>query len=347
MKRYRIKILFLLAAMTMVVAACAPNKAVMDKSMYKGIIWPGPPEKPRVEYLWSLRQVSGGGGGKVLEVLAGKEGFDEAGSRGSSFLSNPQGVFVGGKGMLYVAEAGAGRVSVVDLQSLDSFNIQGDRDFKLLTPIGVAADKDGNIYVSDAGLKMVVVFNEEGRFKLFFEGPMERPTGIAIDLEASRVYVADTWAHMVHVYGLDGARKLSIGGEGEGDENLHYPTHIALDLEGNLYVADTLNFKVKVFAPSGDLLHAFGIIGDSYRSFDKIKGIAVDTEGHIYVTDSAQDMVKIFDREGRLLLFFGEKGSFHGQFSHPAGIFIDRSDRIFVADMLNGRIQAFQFLGGG
>lgn len=345
MNKHRMKRLLLLAAAMLVLAACAPGKAVMDRSMYKGIVWPGLPEKPRIEYLWSISQISGGG--KVLEVIAGEGGFEVSDPREDIFLRKPQGVFVGENGILYVAEAGAGRVSVVDLESLESFSIQGGRQFMLATPIGVAADRDGNIYVSDAGLGRVAVFNKKGRFERFFEGAMERPTGVAIDLESSKIYVADTWAHRVYVYGLDGKRRLAIGGEGEAEENLHYPTHIALGPGGNLYVADTLNFKVKVFGPAGGLLRAFGIIGDSFRSFDKIKGIAVDTEGHIYVTDSAQDMVKIFDQDGRLLLFFGEKGTFYGEFSHPTGIFIDRSNRIYVADMLNRRVQAFQYLGGG
>ncbi len=316
-------------------------------TMNQRIVWPGIPEKPRIQYLWSFNQVAGGEAGGLLEFLAGGEDPLLTGNRYSDYLISPHGIFVDQANKLYVTDTGAGRVNIIDLDSMKSFSILGDRGFMLGTPIGVVSDLEGNIYVADAALKRVVVFSDRGKFRRFFEGGLKRPTGLAIDTDSGRVYVADTWGHTVHVYSLEGKRLFSIGEAGEEDEKLNYPTHIALDSEGNLYVADTLNFKVKVFSPEGVLKKAFGLLGDSYASFDKIKGIAVDTDGHIYVTDSAQDLVKVFDQEGRLLLFFGGKGGFYGKFAHPAGIFIDSTDRIFVADMLNKRVQAFQFLGGG
>ncbi len=332
----------------LVIVSCSSmSKASLDMTMNQDIVWPGIPEEPRIQYLWSLSQVAGGEGGGLLEYLAGGEDLSLTGARYSDYLVSPHGLYVGQSNKLYVTDTGAGRISVIDLESMESFNILGDRDFMLATPIGVVADLEGNIYVSDASLRRVVVFSYRGKFKRFLEGTFERPTGLAIDTSVDRIYVADTWAHVIHVYTLEGSRLFSIGEGGQGDEKLNYPTHISLDADGNLYVADTLNFKVKVFSPEGILKKSFGLVGDSYGSFDKIKGIAVDTDGHIYVTDSAQDLVKIFDMEGRLLLFFGGKGGFYGRFAHPAGIFIDSTDRVFVADMLNKRVQAFQFLGGG
>lgn len=333
--------------MAVTLVACAPSKASLDMSMSQGIIWPGAPEKARIKYLWSLRRVSGGEAGVVVRAIAGEDDYYVEEPRYSSFLVNPQGVYVDGLERLYITDTGAARVSVIDLKTMESFNIIGDREFMLFTPIGVVADLEGNIYVSDAGLRRVVVFNKGGRFVRFFKGTFERPTGLAIDAEGGRVYVADTWAHRIYVYSLEGERLLSIGSDGSGDEKLNYPTYITMGGDGNLYVADTLNFKVKAFSPGGGLVLSFGLLGDDYGAFDKIKGIAVDSEGHIYVTDSAQDMVKIFDRQGRLLLFYGGKGGFYGKFAHPAGIYIDGADRIFVADMLNRRLQVFQFLGGG
>ena len=344
----RAYVIFGALCMALVIVSCSStSKASLDMTMNQGIVWPGIPEEPRIQYLWSLRQIAGSEGGGLLEYLAGGEDLSKAGSRYSDYLVSPHGLYVGQANKLYVTDTGAGRINVIDLDSMESLTILGDRDFMLATPIGVVADRKGNIYVSDAALRRVVVFSDKGKFKRFLEGTFERPTGLAIDTSAERIYVADTWAHVIHVHAFDGSRLFSVGEAGQGDEKLNYPTHISLDADGNLYVADTLNFRVKIFSPEGDLKKSFGLLGDSYGSFDKIKGIAVDTDGHIYVTDSAQDLVKIFDREGRLLLFFGGKGGFYGRFAHPAGIFIDSTDRVFVADMLNRRVQVFQFLGGG
>lgn len=338
-------ILAVLAALLLV--SCAPSKAAIDYTMSEGIIWPGPPEKPRIKYLWSLRFLAGGEGtNQFIKFVAGDVDYDISDPGNSDVLIYPHGVFVDSKDVLYIADSGAARISVINLNTMDTFNITMARGIHLAAPIGVVASTDGKIYATDADLAAVAIFNEKGKFMKFFEGKFKRPTGLAINQSEGLIYVTDTWAHTIYVYGLDGTRRGAIGQRGEGPGKLNYPTHVFVDKDGLIYVSDTLNFRVQIFRPSGDLVNSFGVIGDSFDTFDKIKGIAVDTEGHIYVADGAQNMIKIFDKEGRLLLFFGEKGSFYGNFDLPAGIFIDSNNRIYVADSLNMRLQVFQFLGG-
>jgi DNA-binding beta-propeller fold protein YncE len=333
-------------AVLLATASCAKSKAYIDYTMSGGIIWPGPPEKPRIKYLWNLQRISGGeGGGRLLRIIAGEPDDFDPDPKRSDRVVRPQGLFVDKEDVLYIADPGASRVTVTDLKDMSTFNIRSAGVVPLLSPIGVVADQEGTIYVTDAELKTVLVFNKKGKYMSHFEGEFERPTGIAINPSADTIYIADTWGHVVYVYGLDGKRRSKIGQRGENPGMLNYPTHVAVDRDGFLYVSDTLNFKVEIFTSSGTFLRSFGVIGDSYATFDKIKGIAVDSEKHIYVADSAQDMIKIFDEQGRLLLFFGKKGTFYGMFSLPTGIYIDENDRIFVADSKNRRIQAFKYLG--
>lgn len=343
----RAAILLLLGAVALMSVACAPTKGRIDYSLAEGIIWPGPPEKPRIKYLWSISQVAGGeSAGQVVRFLAGDVKYDITDPRNSDTLVAPQGVFMDSNNVLYIADSGASRVSVINTESMESFNIKFAGGSFLLTPISVVASADGRIYVSDSDRARVGIFDQKGKFIKFFDGDFKRPTGLAIDQQAGLIYVADTWGHVVYVYGLDGSRKGTIGQRGEGPGKLNYPTHLSVDKDGLVYVSDTLNFRVQIFTPDGKLVTSFGVLGDTYDSFDKLKGIAVDTEGHIYVSDAAQNMVKIYDRQGRLLLFFGERGSYYGQFDLPAGMFIDAQNRIYVADNLNKRVQVFQFLGG-
>lgn len=333
-------------AVLLATASCARSKAYIDYTMSESIIWPGPPEKPRIKYLWSLQRVSGGEGpGRLLRIITGEPDHFDPDPKRSDHIVRPQGLFVGRDNVLYIADPGASRVTVADLNDMSSFNIQSAGIVPLLSPIGVVADPEGTIYVTDADLKAVLVFNKKGKYMSYFEGAFKRPTGIAISPSADTIYVADTWEHVIHVYGLDGKRRGTIGQRGEGPGMLNYPTHVAVDRDGFLYVSDTLNFKVQIFTGSGEFLRSFGVLGDSYNTFDKIKGIAVDSEGHIYVADSAQDMIKIYDGQGRLLLFFGSKGHRYGRFSLPTGIYIDERDRIFVSDSQNRRVQAFTFMG--
>lgn len=326
-------------------ASCASSKAALDYSMAEGIIWPGGQEKPRIKYSWSMYRVQGADSGSASSILFG-ESMPGGDPRDSDWLASPHGVYASEQGRLYVTDAGAGRVSVVDLKTMKSFNIMEAGDVKIMVPIAVAAAPDGRIYISDADMGRVGIYEPDGDFIHFIQGDLNRPTGIAIDAVRGVLYVCDTWEHVIYKYDLDGVRTGSIGARGEGEGEFNYPTHIAVGFDGMLYVADTLNFRVQFFTPDGQYAGSFGVPGDTYGAFDKIKGIAVDREGHIYITDSIQDMVMIYDRQGRLLLFFGRSGGFYGDFKHPAGIFVDGQDRIYVADSFNRRVQAFQFLGG-
>jgi DNA-binding beta-propeller fold protein YncE len=333
--------------LVMSLASCAKSRAAIDYTMTEGIIWPGPPERPRIKYLWSLQRVSGGEGmSKMLRYITGDTGFEVNDPRASNLLIRPHGIYVDKSDNLYIVDTGVPRVSVVNLTNMNSFNIDSAGKLPLLSPIGVVADLDGRIYITDAGYRTVMVFNGKGKLVSSFDGDFRRPTGIAINHDEGAIYVADTWAHAIYIYGLDGRRRGVIGSRGEGPGKLNYPTHISVGGDGFLYVSDTLNFRVQVFTGKGEFINAFGLIGDSYNTFDKIKGIALDSEGHVYVADSAQDMIKIYNNKGQMLLYFGGKGSGYGYFSLPTGIFIDDSDRIFVSDSLYRRIQVFQFLGG-
>lgn len=336
------------AALLAVSASCSTGKAAIDYTMADGIVYPGPPEKPRIKYLWSLSRISGvEGAGRFASAVIGTDPVSDD-PRDAETLQRPHGVYVDARDIMYMTDPGGGRVAVVDLKSMESFKITTAGDLALSSPISAVSDAEGRIYVSDSDLRKVAVYDKKGGFLYFFKGEFKRPTGMAVNLAKGLVYVCDTWAHMVYVYGLDGQRKGMIGGPGESTESgkLNYPTHAAVDPGGGIYVSDTLNFRVQMFTETGKYVHSFGVLGDSVGSFDKIKGIAVDSGGHIYVADSAQDMVKIYNKEGRLLLYFGQKGRFYGMFMQPSGLFIDTKDRIYVSDSLNGRVQAFQFLGG-
>lgn len=319
----------------------------MDMTATGGIVWPGEPDKPRIRYLWSLRDVGVPEGGRrgLLDIIAGKTPTDSIDPRESSTLLRPQGVFAD-EGRYYITDPGAGRVTVIERDTRRVFHIIETRDEDILYPRGVVADREGTIYVSDADLRKVMAYSPKGKFRFYFEGDFLRPEGLAIDRDRGVIYVVDTNAHTVYRYGTDGKRTGAIGGPGGAEGEFHYPTYAFADKNGELYITDFLNFRIQIFSPGGKFIRSIGVLGDSQDALDKPKGVAVDTEGHIYIVDGRQDMVKIFNGEGRLLLVFGETGHGIGRFYLPAGIFIDGDNIIYIADSLNMRIQAFQFLGG-
>jgi len=341
--------LLLAACHLSLLASCASPKAHIDNSAMRQIIWPGPPEKPRIQYLWSINQLSTAIEEKrkgLLDLILGEVSKDVSDPRASNVLIKPFSIFVDSKDKLYVTDLGAYRVTVIDLKTLNVINIYGIKGGEFQSPVGVVVNPMGHIYISDSMLRKVFVFDEKGKYLFQFEGDFLRPTCMAIDPKSSRIYLSDTLQHKIYIYSLDGKQIGSIGKPGSLLGELNFPTHLFVDKDGFLYVTDAMNFRIQIFDQGGRAVGSIGSIGDTYGSLDKPKGVSVDTYGNIYIVDSIKDTVKIFDRNGNLLLFFGDKGQGYGNLYLPSGIFIDQKNYIYVADTYNMRIQAFQFIGG-
>ncbi|NTU41791.1 MAG: 6-bladed beta-propeller [Nitrospirales bacterium] len=325
------------AVFAALLVSCAPT---VEKKTYD-IVWPLPPEQPRIKFVETLRSV------KDIETSSG--GFASAlfGEEVAASLYKPYGVAVTKDEKIYVTDVG--KVFVFDKKnkSLSFLGVEPGMG-RLRIPIGVAVASDGRVFVTDTASDRVFIYDAKGNFQnaIGHEGEFVNPSGLAIDEERGRLYVTDTRKHNLRAYSLkDYSLIFDIGERGEETGQFNFPTNIALDREGKIFVTDTNNFRVQVLGPDGNFVKVIGKAGDRPGSFARPKGIAMDSEGHVYVVDAAFQNFQIFDKEGGLLLFIGEGGSEPGQFSLPAGIAVDDEDRIYVVDQLNSRVQVFQYLG--
>jgi len=259
-------------------------------------------------------------------------------------IIKPYGLTVDSAGRLIVVDTGLKRVHIYDIRDEDYSFIDEAGETHFESPIAVAVDADDNIYVTDSVLARVFVFSRKGRFSTAFEAG-QRPTGIAIDKAARKVYVSDTVSHNVRVHDLEGVLLNTIGRFGAGPGEFNHPVDLFVDKAGDLYVTDTMNFRIEIFNPAGVLSASFGRHGDGSGDFGRPKGVSVDGDGNIYVVDAVYDTVQIFNRNGGLLVSFGSLGSGPGAFWLPSGIFIDGRDKIYVADTFNRRVQIFEYLG--
>jgi DNA-binding beta-propeller fold protein YncE len=304
-------------------------------------VWPLPPEQPRIQQVLAFRTPQDMGAkkgffAKLWEFIAGEDTADR--------IESPHGVVADGKGKVYVADWGAGIIHLFDLDKKKYDSFSKTKLGPLASPIGVAVDEAGLLYVTDSALRRVFVFKGTKNVAMIGDDALERPTGIAVNAKERRLYVVDTTGHRVVVFSLEGQKLFSFGERGSGDGQLNYPTHIALDAAGDAYVMDALNFRVQIFDGKGVYVAQFGGNGTSIKDFMKPKGIAVSSDGHIWVSDGLRNSIQVFDRKGRLLLIFGRLGTEKGEFNIPAGIFIDGRDRLFVSDSYNHRVQKFQYL---
>ncbi|MHB1591087.1 MAG: 6-bladed beta-propeller [Sulfuricella sp.] len=334
---------------------CAGTPSVFrltDVSQGAPKVWPAPPEKARYRYLGQLTGEENFGpeneearstAVKVFDWLVGLVG----GGTEPIVLQRPQSGTVDAEGRIYVTDSSRQAVYVFDKPAgkLHVWDMARENT-RFAIPIGIAVGAGGEILVTDAGLHGVFRLNREGKpVGEFGQDVLKRPTGLARDAQLGLIYVADTYAHDIKVFGDDGHLVKVIGRRGEADGEFNYPTHLAF-AAGKLYVADTMNARVQIFDAQGKFLRALGRRGLKVGDFVRPKGITVDPSGNLYVVESYYDRLLVFNAQGDFLMPLGGTGKGIGQFYLPAGVWSDRQGRIYVADMFNGRVVIFQFLGG-
>lgn len=321
-------------------AGCAKPPGPIFPDIDPPIVWPPPPDQPRIRYIGELRGedslgVRPQGWQAVQEVLTGP--------RGQVGFSRPSAVAVAGD-RVFVADPGLGAVHRLDLATRQYRLLLGSPTDPLRVPISLAI-ADDRLLVADRARAAVEVFDLDGTWRATRRWPeLTAPVGIAWDSARRVVWIADAVAHAC--YAIDDLQTIRrrLGEAGSAPGQFNFPTALAWQPAVGLVVADAMNFRVQVFDGDGNYHRSFGRKGDAAGDFSRPRGVALDSQGHIYALDNQFENVQLFDNEGRLLMAFGEEGDGPGQFSLPSGITIDDRDRIWIADSSNHRVQVFQYL---
>jgi DNA-binding beta-propeller fold protein YncE len=239
-------------------------------------------------------------------------------------------------------------VHVFDPKGQTSFSILGGQGRTLQLPAGVAVDAEDNIYIADSKQGMVLVYNQHGQFVRYIgqfrgENMYERPTGIAIDRNAGRLYLADTPSNLVFILDLQGnvLKRLGKDRNGNGSGEFVSPTQIAVSDHG-IVVLDTEQSRIQVLDLNGNRAGSYLVITDVGRD----NGLAVDRDGNIYISYAARSIIGIYKPGGTPMGTFGQSGGRIGEFLAPSGLWVDASNRIYVADVVNARVQVFQVSTG-
>ncbi|MEW7989751.1 MAG: 6-bladed beta-propeller [Candidatus Thiodiazotropha sp.] len=315
-------------------------------------VWPKSDEVPRYAYAGEL---TGQGNfrtspdhrpNRAVEFLSWIVGLDPGRAEQPVILQRPQGGTVDRQGRIYVSDVSRQAVFVFD-PILGELHVWewAEKSRRFQSPVGLVVREDGEVLVADSELGQVVRLSPDGKPRgVFGNGDLQRPTGVALDRESGRVYVADTRANDIKIYDHQGRLVGSFGDAGDGAGQLNSPTYLAI-ADGRVYVTDTLNARIQVFDTQGRWLQLIGERGHYIGNLNRPKGLAVTPDGLLYVAESYYDYLLVFDRSGEFLMPIGGPGSEPGEFTLPAGVWLDDHGRVYVSDMLNGRISIFQFLG--
>ncbi len=331
-------------------AGCAglPRGELRLDEAETSLVWPPPPEPPRLRWEGALRGEDnfpvqrGHGVGDVLRWLVGLARGQAAPLR----LQRPlAGAVDGQRGRIYVSDPGLGALVVFDRQRrrVEAWRSAGPHPLRV--PAGVAVLDDGSVWLSDAEAGRLYLLDVRGRLVTTVRhAALKRPAGLCLD-GRGRLLVADSGAHRIHLFDRHGRWLASWGRKGDAPGRFNGPTHLAC-AHGLVAVADTLNARVQILDASGRPLRILGRRGAFLGDTPRPKGVAWDGEGHLYVVESLFDHLLVYDREGRALLPIGGSGSRPGRFQLPAGAWSDAENRIYVADMFNARVAVFRYLGG-
>jgi len=244
------------------------------------------------------------------------------------------------------------------------------------SPLGIAVDSTGNIYVADAGNLVVRRISPDGEVTTLAgmvgaEGTddgtggsarFQLPYGLAVD-STGNVYVADAAAHTIRKITRFGAVTTLAGSpENEGSNNgtgtgarFRSPRGLAVDSTGNVYVADHENHMIRRVTPTGVVSTFAGSAGAAgfadgpalQARFFGPSGLAFDTAGNLYVTDERNNIIRKISPGGTVSTLAGGAGiegyldatGNQARFDEPVGIAVNAAGTVFVVDTENNRIR--------
>lgn len=270
----------------------------------------------------SIRKITSAGVVTTLAGLAGIDGSSDGTGREALFHF-PTNLAVDDSGNIYVADffnstvrkvSAAGAVSTFAGKAGEIAAVDGPPWIaRFRGPWGVAADRSGNVYVSDSlnhtvrKISAVAVTTIAGSAGVAgdidgrgSDARFDFPSGIAVD-DSGNVYVANGYGHTIrkidpqgYVFTLAGFAYQPGNRDGTGTEaRFHSPNGIAVDRAGNVFVADSGNSSIRKITPGGAVttiagsLRAEISLGPLPASLSFPAGMAITPAGDLIVTSQS------------------------------------------------------------
>ena len=180
----------------------------------------------------------------------------------------------------------------------------------LASPVGIAADSAGNLYVANYGDNTVSRVSNSGAISNYLTG-LNAPQGLAMD-GANNLYVANSGANDVVKVTPAGVASVFATG-------LNRPFDLQFDTQGDLLVSNTGNSTISKISPAG-------VVSDylEMASYNP-EGLKYDSQGNMYIANTGNNALTEVDSAGAVhTLSIG--------LNSPRGIAIDASNSVYVAN---------------
>ncbi len=271
----------------------------------------------------TIRFVTATGTVTTLAGTAGVAGSADGAGVAATF-NRPTGIALDGAGNVYVGDASGFVIRRVTPAAVvttiaGAANASGSTDgvssaARFASPVGLASDASGNLYVADQGNFAVRLVSAAGAVSTLAGAPSV--TGSADGTAAAATF--------------------------------NLPFAVAVDASLNVYVGDYNNATLRKVTPAGvvtTLAGSPGLSGSadgvgSAARFSTIQGVAVDASGNVYVADKSNQTIRKVTPAGVVTTFAGSSsnpGSADGvgaaaSFSSPAAVAVDASGNVYVVD---------------
>ena len=318
----------------------------------------------------------------VVGTLAGSGAGGFAGGAGTEAqFYHPHGVAVDSDGNIYVADTHNHRIRKITADgAVSTLAGSGAAGFAegtgtaahFHTPIDVAVDSAGNVYVADyhnhrirkitagvvttlAGTGVAGSANGDP----LTEAQFNAPVSLTVD-SAGNVYVGDATYHRIRK--ITAVEVTTLAGstagfeEGTGTEaQFNQPRGVAVDTDGNVYVADYGNHRIRKITADGEVSTLAGTDTPGHMDatgtaafFKYPLGVALDSSGNVYVADYYNHRIRKITAAGEVstIAGTGTKGSANGtsaQFNWPYDVAVDTDGNVYVADKDNHRIRKIEY----
>jgi DNA-binding beta-propeller fold protein YncE len=265
----------------------------------------------------------------------------------------PSDAAVGKDHHIYVLDGVNNQVKVFDDAGafLFSFGSRGTARGQFESPLGLAIDSSGRVFVADTGNRRVQVFSADGKAQAEFPVTLKDaqhacdPTDLAVDEKRNRLYVVDNENHCVLVYALDTFSFLERWGkEGDGRQEFRYPFFIAVAKDSAVLIVDVLNTRVQAWDPKGKAMSTIGEWGVDVGQLYRPKGVCVDKDNRVFVSDSYLGAIQVFNRYGSFLSVAGDEKGKIIKWETPVGLAIDDRQRLYVVEMIANRVSVYQIM---
>lgn len=295
-------------------------------------------------------------------------------------LYSPFGVAVDRNGNTYVSDDYYHQVFRISSGTITIYAGNGQPGFsgdggpatsaQLFTPLSLATDTAGNLYIADSGNGRVrkvstagiittvagngrdgVVTGDGGNAT---DAAVGGPAGVAVDGEGN-LYIGQPLANVVRRVNTNGVI-TTVAGNGQpgysGDGGpatsamFNSLQGIEVDSSGNLYIADTFNQRIRRVSTQGVVTTVAGngtpaYAGDggpaTQASLFNPYDVAFDATGNMYIADFSNTLIRRVSPGGTILRYAGggsslvDTSAFNARLTGPTALALDAQGNVIVA----------------